>query len=278
MGGKHVFVEKPLASNADEVAHIKQVSEATGCVCLELMRSYWEKQIALMGSLVSAGEIGALQHILYERWVPACTELTDIRYDLTLSGGSNLDSACYNVAALMLLTAAKELPTVTGVECTTAKQYGLTLPKGGEDEIDLMMKANFAFGGSGITAQSTSCPFALPETEGDKEKFFLELQGSTGVLRFAYKKGAWTYPDYVKEVIKLSPDGTQELRRWTVDESQYGHGDVAAVVSFVRAVRGEEEPPCTLAKSLQNAQLMDECYRQAGLQPRGLHQGVVKQS
>ena len=45
----------------------------------------------------------------------------------------------------------------------------------------------------------------------------------------------------------------------------------------MKAVRGEADPPCTLAKSLQNAELMDECYRQAGLLPRGMHEGVIKE-
>eukprot|EP00931_Biecheleriopsis_adriatica_P037745 TRINITY_DN2165_c0_g1_i2.p1 TRINITY_DN2165_c0_g1~~TRINITY_DN2165_c0_g1_i2.p1 ORF type:complete len:379 (-),score=81.43 TRINITY_DN2165_c0_g1_i2:484-1620(-) len=280
--GKHVLVEKPLASNAEEVLRIQQVSAATGCVCMEVMRSYWEAHVILMARLLAAGEIGSLQHILYERWVPACTDLADIRYNITLGGGSTLDTACYNVAAIMSLASAKELPIVSGVESVTAKQYGLKLPKGGEDEIDVMLKANLEFSDTGVTARLTSCPFALSETEGDNEKFFIELQGSTGSLRFDYDKfappGAPANLGYKREVVKMSPDGSEELHRWTVDPGSYGHGDVAAVVSFVRAVRGEEEPPCTLAKSLQNTQVMDELYKQAGLQPRGTHQGVVKQS
>ena len=57
-----------------------------------------------------------------------------------------------------------------------------------------------------------------------------------------------------------------------------GPRDVSATVSFVRAVREGESTPCTLADSLQNAKLMDACYRQAGLQPRGLHPSVIRES
>jgi len=95
-------------------------------VCLELMRSYWEPQIELLQRLVEGGEIGVLRHVQYERWVPAATETSDIRYDISLSGGSTLDTACYNVAAIMKLASngGADIPEVSDVECVTCKDYG----------------------------------------------------------------------------------------------------------------------------------------------------------
>ena len=106
-----------------------------------------------------------------------------------------------------------ELPEVSDVECVTCADYGMKLPAGGEEEVDLMMKASMTFS-NGVAAALTSCPYALPETEGANCQFFIECQGSDGTLRFEY---ASMEGSDGSEVVNLGGQGTIE-KRWLVSE------------------------------------------------------------
>jgi hypothetical protein len=113
----------------------------------------------------------------------------------------------------------------------------MKLPAGGEEEVDLMMKASMAFS-NGVTAALTSCPYALPETEGANCQFFIECQGSDGTLRFEY---ASMEGSDGSEVVKLGGQGTIE-KRWLVSEVRLSALAVA-VVPPVPCLSGRFHPP-----------------------------------
>jgi predicted dehydrogenase len=58
--GKHVLIEKPIASNADEVRQILQISQETGKVALEAYHWQFHPAAHVVKSLVESGRYGNL--------------------------------------------------------------------------------------------------------------------------------------------------------------------------------------------------------------------------
>ncbi|TKA77995.1 hypothetical protein B0A55_03839 [Friedmanniomyces simplex] len=90
--GKHVLVEKPIASNAEQVREIKRVSDETGKVVLEAFHWRLHPAAHLVKSLVDSGDYGAVQEVRTRMALPAGTMgKDDIRFQYGLAGGSCMD-------------------------------------------------------------------------------------------------------------------------------------------------------------------------------------------
>lgn len=98
--GKHVLIEKPIASNAAEARKIKDVAERTGRVALEAFHWRFHPLSIRVKKLVDSGKygnvIGIDSNFMIPRWVIGAD---DIRFNYSLAGGSSMDltyvySAC----------------------------------------------------------------------------------------------------------------------------------------------------------------------------------------
>jgi predicted dehydrogenase len=91
--GKHVLIEKPIASNADEVRQILQVSQETGKVALEAYHWQFHPAAHVVKSLVESGRYGHLLSTEVSLPLPGgVLAKDDIRFKYEkLAGGACMD-------------------------------------------------------------------------------------------------------------------------------------------------------------------------------------------
>lgn len=100
--GKHVLIEKPIASNADEAELIRQCSLKTDKVALEAFHWQFHPAAHRVKQLVDSGEYGEVRSIYVKIAVPSgALKADDIRFHYQLAGGACMDltyvfsAACY---------------------------------------------------------------------------------------------------------------------------------------------------------------------------------------
>ena len=97
--GKHVLVEKPIASNAQDVKEMEECATATGKVVLEAMHWRFHPAAHLLKKIVKSGEHGKVHTVESSFYLPQGTlAADDIRFQYELAGGSLMDF-CYLISA-----------------------------------------------------------------------------------------------------------------------------------------------------------------------------------
>lgn len=97
--GRHVWVEKPLATALAEVEELVNLARERRLMLAEAFMFPWHAQAAEVRRLLADGEIGALRSLSLTFCFPHL-DARDFRYDPALGGGAFLDHACYLVKAL----------------------------------------------------------------------------------------------------------------------------------------------------------------------------------
>ena len=118
--GKHVLCEKPFTANAEEAASVAAVAdmarEGQGLVTMEAFHYRYHPLADLVKSLVDEGSLGRIGRIEARAVVPYFKP-GDIRFDLSLAGGSLMDIGCYAVHQTRFIAGAE--PTVVSAEVKT---------------------------------------------------------------------------------------------------------------------------------------------------------------
>jgi len=94
--GKHVLCEKPLALTLEEVDAITGVAAETGKVIAEAFMYRHHAQTLRIKEMVDTGAIGKIQLIRGAFSFPLKNK-SDIRYNLSMGGGSIWDVGCYPI-------------------------------------------------------------------------------------------------------------------------------------------------------------------------------------
>jgi predicted dehydrogenase len=101
--GKHVLCEKPLGLNAKEIGAMFSSATHNGRLLIEAVWGRWHPRFARMVHLVTAGEIGDIEHI--ETAFTFTSEMTEnYRLNPSMGGGALLDVGCYQAHAWVALT------------------------------------------------------------------------------------------------------------------------------------------------------------------------------
>ncbi|GMU77881.1 MAG: oxidoreductase [Acidimicrobiia bacterium] len=100
--GKHVLCEKPFAANAQEAAAVAEVAEGSSVVVMEAFHWRYHPLAELVRTLVADERVGRVQHLEARAVVPYLKP-GDIRFDLSLAGGSLMDIGCYAVHQLRVV-------------------------------------------------------------------------------------------------------------------------------------------------------------------------------
>jgi NDP-hexose-3-ketoreductase len=98
--GKHVFVEKPLATGARETERLIGLARERGLVLLENMMFVHHPQHDRVAEFVADGAIGELRSMSSGFTIPPKPP-DDIRYQPGLDGGALLDIAVYPIRAAL---------------------------------------------------------------------------------------------------------------------------------------------------------------------------------
>ena len=110
--GKHVFCEKPFASNATEAAEMVAVAAETGLVLGEAFHYRYHPMFARILDEVASGRLGRIERVEGRFEVPIAKP--DIRWDFATSGGSLMDLGCYPMSWVRHVTG--EEPEVVSAE------------------------------------------------------------------------------------------------------------------------------------------------------------------
>ena len=159
--GKHVLVEKPLASRASEAERAFDAAEAAGVVMSEGFMWRHNPQTARLMALVGEGAVGEVRLVRAAFSFPLVGRDEDVRWDPGLGGGSLLDVGTY---------------CVSGIRLVLGEPAGVSAFSSGTG-VDTRFAGAMSFDGGALA--TFDCGFDLPSRSS------LEVIGSDGVLSLA---------------------------------------------------------------------------------------------
>jgi len=234
--GKHVFCEKPFASNAAEATEMVEVAEETGLVLGEAFHYRYHPMFLRILDEVASGRLGRIERVEGRFEVPIGQP--DIRWDYATSGGSLMDLGCYPMSWVRHITG--EEPEVVEAEAEV-----------GPPNIDAAIRAELRFpsGATGSVASAMNRGRAID----------LVVVGSDGRLEA-------TNP--------MAPQMGNQLTITT--DAGVTSGPIDGGISYDHMVRAFVDHlvhgapfPTAAADSIANMAAIDAVYQTAGLPVRG---------
>ena len=245
--GKHVFTEKPSASNAAEAREVAAVAQGTGLQFFEGFHYLWHPLVARLHAIIASGELGELQHVESVMDMPAPDD-SDPRWSLELAGGALMDLGCYSLHSMRILA-----PFLGGEPALVSARAG---ERAGHPGVDEWLSAELVFP-NGVTG-SAGCNMA-----SDRNEMSHRVVGT---------KGEAIIKDFVKphlddRLVVTTHAGTRTEHLGTRSSYTY------QLEAFTSAVRtGMPAPaPVGAEDAVATMQLIDECYEASGLSPRPRH-------
>ena len=237
--GKHVFCEKPIASNAREAEEMARVADQTGMLLVEAFHYRYHPLADRVRALISDDAIGKLIHVEGSFSVPLPPD--NIRFDWNLAGGATMDLGCYPLHMIRYFSGMT--PRVVAAKAQM-----------GRANIDVAMEADLELA-PGVTARMT-CSMAADAKLGAS---FL-ARGDGGELNVVNPVGPhWGHPLTV-----TTPSGT--TNETVAGDTTYAH----QLRALVKALQGDRSAfPTDGHDGIIGMRIIDEIYRAAGLPPRG---------
>ncbi len=240
--GKHVLTEKPSASNATEAREVRDAATAAGLTLLEGFHYLHHPVTRRLHELLATGELGQLRRVEVDMVIPAPAD-DDPRWSLELSGGALMDLGCYSLHAHRMLA-----PWTGGPPQVVAARGG---ERAGHPGVDEWLEADLDFP-SGATG-SARCNMA-----GDGVDMPCRLVGDRGEATAAN----FALPS-MDDRITITTRGGQRV------EHLGSRPTYTYQLEALRAhLRDGDRLPIDADDALASMELIDACYRAAGLQPR----------
>lgn len=236
--GKHVFCEKPFASNADEAAAMVEAADETGRILGEAFHYRYHPMMQRILDLVGSGVIGEIREV--DASFAISIGKPDLRWSYETAGGATMDLGCYPVHWVRDLLGE---PTVVGATTTADDDDPL---------IDADLTMQLAWDGGATGRVHSSMIAEAPDIS-------LRIIGSAG------------------EIVAANPMAPQNGNLLTVRTPKgTTSGPVEAGVSYDHMVRAfvdhvmHDAPfPTKGTDSIANMAVIDAAYEAAGLPARG---------
>ena len=241
--GKHVLVEKPFASNAQDAVKMVAAARSAGRHLIEGFHYRYHPFFERALTALRRGEIGRIRHIdaVFNASLPDTPG--ELRYIESLGGGALMDLGCYCLH--WIRTIAGEEPSVVkaSARCATAG-------------VDLDIDAELAF---------TSGPTATLKCSMQPEDGVLyrrvRVQGDAGTLELdnpvSPHSGATLTIESANSPMPQIISGGD-----TTFHHQLRH--------VIQVIEGRVQPLTGGDDAIGNMRAIDAIYRAAGLTPRGL--------
>jgi predicted dehydrogenase len=237
--GKHVLSEKPFASNASQAAEVRDAGHKAGVTVVEGFHYLFHPVMQRLFALLDDGELGDLVRVEAVVAMPEPDD-GDPRWSFELAGGAVMDLGCYG------LHAHRALGRWAGGE--PVLQDARAKERAGAPGVDESLEADLLFP-SGATG-SVRCSMAHPRFE-----MTLRVEGTRG--------GA-----VVHDFVQPHKDDRVTVRTES-DISTEHHGTRSSYIyqleALITALRGGTPMPTGSDDALATAQLIDRCFRAAGL-------------
>ncbi|KAI0649102.1 NAD-P-binding protein [Trametes meyenii] len=268
--GKHVLLEKPTTSTAEEARQIFALAEQKKLVVLEAMHSTFHPAMQRVREIVQSGELGKVKSVRVHFGLPSVVSRflfpdDDVRFKYDLAGGCTMDMGVYSVAVTRYVTGTEH----TAVEVTSAESTGHPLDPA---RIDRAMHATYALPDS-VTAETTTdwaipgwgpfgiIPSAIKLTAsvslegGDVDFYNFVLPTAYHSIKVRPKRGAAR-----TERVYRYADGRGE-KSWSTYRYQ--------LEAFVDKVRGRTPWAWIDAETtVTEMEILERVYAKAGLPPR----------
>jgi len=250
--GKPVLSEKPFASNADEARAVRDAAAAAHVTVMEGFHYLYHPVTRRLHELLNSGELGQLRAVETDLFMPAPDD-GDPRWSHELAGGALMDLGCYCLHAHRFLA-----PWAGGPPRLAAARAG---ERAGHPGVDEWVDADLEFP-AGATGR-VRCNMAAGH-----RRYHCRIVGSRGeavALNFVE-------PHQDDRIVVTTAAGTrtEELGR----RSSYTY----QLEAFAAHLRQGTPLPTDADDALVNMQLIDDCYRAAGLSPRPAHQPLIKET
>ncbi len=239
--GRHVLCEKPLTSNAGQARAVRTAALASPGQIAEGLHYRHHPVNLRLRELVTSGALGGIRRVDLVLAIPAPPE-SDPRWSPELAGGATMDLGCY------VLDAARQLGEWIGAapQIVTADA---TLRAPG---VDASMRVELAYPG-GVRGYCTW------DMDAAERVMTWTVAGTEGTAT----SPAFAVPHMDNRlVVTRNGEVSQEVLG---DQTSYTY----QLARLAGALRGGQPVPAGIDESVANAELVDECYRRAGLSPRG---------
>lgn len=241
--GKHVLTEKPAASNAVEARRVHEAARGSGLAVFEGFHYRYHPQFTRLAELARGDVLGPLQRLDVTMRMPAPGD-DDLRWSWPLSGGAMMDLGCY------CLHVVRSVSGLRGGEPTLVR--ATATERAGRPQLDETFEVELRL------ADGTPA-FAHVDMDAPHNDMSITVTGAEGRAVFA---------DFVHpqddDRLTISVGGTEHVE--ALDRrSTYTY----QLEAFVGAVRDGAPFPTTTADTVATMDLIDACYRSAGLLPRG---------
>jgi predicted dehydrogenase len=239
--GKHVLSEKPLTSNAGQARAVRDAARAAPGQIAEGFHYRHHPVTRRLGELVTSGALGGIRRVDLVLATPAPPE-SDPRWSAELAGGATMDLGCY------VLGAARQVGAWIGA----APQIVTAAATLRAPEVDASMRVELAYRG-GVTGHCT---------------WDMDAARRTMTWTVTGTEGAATSPAFAvphtgnRLLVTRNGQTSQELLG---DQTSYTY----QLARLAGALQSGRPVPAGIDESVANAELIDECYRRAGLSPRG---------
>jgi predicted dehydrogenase len=241
--GKHVLCEKPFAANADDARLIADAARRNpGIVVMEAFHWRYHPYAQQIRDVLDSGVLGELRHVEAVFDIPdGHIGRDDIRWNLPLGGGATMDLGCYSIQWARF--AAGSDPEVVSAEAVC--------PVDGIDG-SLVAELRWPSGATGRVGSSMIAP-------GNAVDVHLRVVGSDGEMMAKNPLA----PQQGGALLTVDSGGTTST--YEVDRSAtYFH----QLVAFREAIVHGTPFPSTADDGVRNMEIIDACYRAAGLEPR----------
>ncbi|MDQ4053725.1 MAG: Gfo/Idh/MocA family oxidoreductase [Actinomycetota bacterium] len=239
--GKHVLSEKPITANADQARALRDVAASSPGTIVEGFHYLHHPAHLRLRELVTSGALGEIRHAEIAVAIPAPPD-TDARWCLELAGGATMDLGCY------ALHAARQLGTWIGAT-PELRSADATLKAA---DMDAAMRVQLTYDG-GVTCD------CLWDMSASDVSMTWTVTGS---------KATATSPAFVIPHLDSRLVVTSDGR--STDEPLGEHTSYTyQLAALAASLHRGDAFPIDMDDSVANAELIDACYRLAGLPPRG---------
>jgi predicted dehydrogenase len=243
--GKHVLSEKPFAADAPEAREVRDAGKREGVAVVDGFHYLYHPVTRRLHELLSSGELGELQRVETIMRIPAPAP-EDPRWSLALAGGALMDLGCYSLHAVRAIA-----PWAGGEPRLVAARGG---ERTGLPGVDEWVDADLEYP-SGVTA-SARCHMAA--------------QGREMTYRLVGSKGQATVANFVlphtdDRLFVKTAAGERVEQLGTRSSYTY------QLEAFTELVRNGVPMPTDSDDAVRTMELIDECYRAIGFEPRPSH-------
>jgi predicted dehydrogenase len=239
--GKHVLCEKPFAANADDARLIADAARAGDVVVMEAFHWRYHPYADQIRRTIDSGVLGRIDRIEAVFDLPeSAISRDDIRWDLSVGGGATMDLGCYSIQWARF--AADADPDVVSAEAVCPVEG-----------VDGSLGAELVWP-SGVTGRIHSSMIADIESP----EIWLRVTGELGTMLATNPLA----PQNGASLTIETADGTTTEQ--VASSATYFH----QLEAFRDAITDGTPFPTTADDGVRNMELIDACYRAAGLEPR----------